>query len=191
VPLEPPASDAPEDLDDLDSMDPDDYQLGPPGGSADYGPGFMPADIPAPGPAEPAGPLPADPKPGKVPRAGKRARAGRGGTAPKITASVRGDIEGKFGLMLQVAGSAWTARDPVCGGAFTAQLPAIRPAAVNLILMSPDLVAWFTGAGGGFMLWFNLLAACAPVAATVWAHHGPGAADDAGAAAGTEQAYAA
>ena len=69
----------------------------------------------------------------------------------------------------------------------------IRPAAVDLVLMSPDLVVWFTGVGGGFMLWFNLIAACWPVAGTVWAHHGPGAGRDSEqdpAAAGAE-AYAA
>jgi hypothetical protein len=43
------------------------------------------------------------------------------------------------------------------------------------------------------MLWFNLLAACWPVAATIWGHHGPGAEQDQDQAAGADagQAYAA
>jgi len=178
APLPPPGPDGPDDLeglDDLDSMDPVEYQAlvdahGPPGGSADYGPGFMPGDIPGPGPAP--GPLPADPPPARI-----KAVGGRSGQAKKVTAAVRSDIEGKLGIALHMGGTVWAARDPVCGGAYLAQLPAIRPAMTELIIMSPDLVQWFTGVGGGFMLWFQLAAACWPVLATIWAHHGPGAAE--------------
>jgi hypothetical protein len=128
-----------------------------------------------------------------VPR-GRRGsgRARAPGAPTKITAAVRNDITGKWGLMLQIAGTAWQSKDPVCGGAFLGQLPAVVPASVDLILLSPDLVQWFAGVGGGFMLWFNLLNALWPVAATVWGHHGPGAGDhgqDAAADAG--MAYAA
>jgi len=111
----------------------------------------------------------ADPAPGKV---GKTSAPRRGGRpAVKATKATRDDIEGKLGLMLEIPGRIWEARDPLCGGAFVAQAPAIRAAALELILLSPDLVAWFTGVGGGFMLWLNLLMACQPVAVMVWAHH--------------------
>lgn len=196
-------------------MDPDEYQAlvdahGPPPSMAEmYGPSpeirdWLLRDDPAeddgpeppePGPAEP---LPPDPPAGKVKR-GPRARPGgrsSSSSPPRITQAVRNDITGKLGLLLQVGGTAWQARDPVCGGAFLAQLPATVPATVDLILLSPDLVVWFTGVGGGFMLWFNLLAALWPVAGTVWAHHGPGAderraQDEDDAAAAGRQAYAA
>ncbi len=96
----------------------------------------------------------------------------RAGTAPKrITGAVRADIEGKLGIMLEIPGRVWAVRDPLCGGTFMEQAPAIRSAAVDLIVMSPDLVAWFTGVGGGFMAWFNLAAACWPVLTIIYAHH--------------------
>jgi hypothetical protein len=178
APLPPPGAGVPDDLEGLDNMEP-----------VDPGPSFNPFAFteeppevrpradgmgpPLPGPSD-AGPfreLPADPPPARIKAAG-----GRGTKAPKVTAAVRSDVEGKLGIVLHMSGTVWAARDPVCGGAYLAQLPAIRPAMAELILMSPDLVQWFTGVGGGFMLWFQLAAACWPVLATIWAHHGPGAA---------------
>lgn len=128
----------------------------------------------------PAGQVPAgyvpdqDQEPGEAGQDAPAARIGRAaaGRAPRrITAAVRGDIEGKLGIMLEMPGRVWAVRDPLCGGAFLEQSPQIRAAAVDLILMSPDLVAWFTGVGGGFMAWFNLAAACWPVLMVIYAHH--------------------
>lgn len=112
----------------------------------------------------------ADPRPAPVGKSGGAGRA-RGRATAKVAKATRDDIEGKLGLMLEIPGRIWEARDPLCGGAFVAQAPAIRAAALELVLLSPDLVAWFTGVGGGFMLWLNLLMACQPVAVMVWAHH--------------------
>ncbi len=117
------------------------------------------------GPAEPE-PIPPDEPPGKITTARTRGKPAR-----KPAAAVRADIGAKIGLMLEVPGRVWQARDPMCGGAFVAQRPAISGALTELVLQSPDLIEWFMGAGGGFMLWLNLMAACAPVAQTVWAHH--------------------
>jgi len=100
-----------------------------------------------------------------------RPRAGHGSGKIRVTATVRRDIEAKLGLMLMVPGRIWASRDPLCGGAFIESEPEIRAAAVELICQSADLVAFFEGAGGGFMLWLNLMVACQPVLMTVWAHH--------------------
>jgi len=183
TPLPPPGPGAPGDDDD-DPGDPGIPEAVPEDWAA------PPAGPPAgePEPAEPA-PVTPDPPPGKVPT--RAAAGGRGGTPKRVTAAVRADVEGKWGLILEMIGGVWAARDATCGGAFQAQLPAIRPASVELILLSPDLVAWFTGVGGGFMLWFNLLAACWPVGAVIWSHHVAHAGDDDGQAAAPAAAYAA
>ena len=110
--------------------------------------------------------LPDDPPPAKltsIPGGKKRGR--------KPTAGVKTEINAKVGLMLEIPARVWEARDPVCGGTFVAQRPAISSALTELILQSPDLVEWFMGAGGGFMLWLNLAAALGPVLTAIWAHH--------------------
>ena len=89
----------------------------------------------------------------------------------RVTAATRKDIEAKIGLMIEMPGRIWQARDPICGGAFVEAAPNIRGALAELVVQSPDLVAWFTGGGGGFMLWLNLAMACQPVLTAVWAHH--------------------
>ncbi len=147
-----------EDLEDLGEADDIDWpeeglppRHEPPATGADFG-GPLPPDEPPAPPATPKG------RPGR-----KRGRP--------PTASVKADIRGKLTLMLAIPGKAWEIRDPLCGGTFSRQVPAISEAAVELIVQSPDLVEWFTGAGGGFMLWLNLAAACWPVAQTVAQHH--------------------
>lgn len=122
-------------------------------------------------PVDEPGELPADPAPGPVSEPRGAGRGGKRPAAVRVTAATRKDIEGKLGLMLEIPGRVWQARDPYCGGAFVTSIPDIRPAMLELVCQSPDLVAWFTGVGGGFMLWLNLLTACQPVLYTVWAHH--------------------
>jgi hypothetical protein len=158
TPLPPPGPGGDEDQDDGDGIP----VIDPPGPADlprdDYtprhGPGFQETELPP-------DPPPAAPRDIPAPR-GKHAR---------VTSAVRRDVEAKFGLMLEIPGRVWAVRDPWCGGAFLQQVPDIRSAGVELICQSPDLVAWFTGTGGGFMLWLNLVTALQPVALTAWAHH--------------------
>ena len=91
--------------------------------------------------------------------------------APRLTATVRADVDAKISFALEIPGRLWQARDPVCGAAFVEQRPEISAALTEIVCNSPDLLAWFTGAGGGYLLYLNLLATCWPVA-TLWlAHH--------------------
>jgi len=117
--------------------------------------------------------VPADPPPLHVaPSGGQRGKQKQAGHSQRrVTVNVKRDIEAKLGMMLLVPGKVWEARDPVCGAQFVASVPDIRAAAVELICQSPDLIEFFMGAGGGFMLWLNLLVACQPVVMTVWMHH--------------------
>jgi hypothetical protein len=118
-----------------------------------------------------------------------RAKAKSG--TPRITVSIRSDIEAKVGLMLAIPGEVWAVRDPVCGGMFMGQRGEIAGAFTDIICESPDLVAFFTGPGGSFMRWFRLAAACYPVASMVMAHHVYHSLDEAGGPAKTAEQYAA
>jgi hypothetical protein len=115
---------------------------------------------------DPAAGLPADPPPA----APRDIPAPRGKHA-RVNAGVRRDIEAKVGILLEVPARVWEARDPWCGGTFVAQLPATRAAFTDLVCESPDMVAWFTGVGGGFMKLLNLLVALQPVGTMMYAHH--------------------
>ena len=116
-------------------------------------------------PTLPEAPLPPDPAPGPL-----RAAQPRGAHA-KVTATVRRDIEAKIRMMLEVPGRVWESRDPLCGGMFVQQLPATSAAWTDIVCDSPDMVAWFTGVGGGFMKWLNAIVALQPVGMVVWGHH--------------------
>jgi len=124
-----------------------------------------------------AGDLPAGPSdepPAHVTREWRRRRRGGGKSTPKpprITAAVRGDIDAKLSFALEVPGRLWQARDPVCGGAFVEARPDISAALTDIVCQSADLVAWFTGPAGNFMLVLNLMAACWPVITMAMAHH--------------------
>lgn len=160
-PDEVPEGDGTDDPDELDAdPDPAPADRTPPPPLGDW--------VSEPGPTFETPELRADPAPSAVGR-GRSNR--RGAKPPKVTAATRTDIAAKLGMMLELTGRVWAVRDPMCGGTFVAQVPPIREASVDLILQSPDLVAWFTGVGGGFMLALNLLVACQPVAVAVWAHH--------------------
>lgn len=89
----------------------------------------------------------------------------------RVTVATRKDIAAKVALMLYVPGKVWETRDPYCGGMFVHQGPAIGDALTDIICQSPDLIAFFTGPAGGFMIYLNLLTALQPVALTVWQHH--------------------
>jgi hypothetical protein len=117
--------------------------------------------------------VPADPPPLHLAKDGQpRGKTKAGGHSQRrVTITIKRDIEAKLGMMLMVPGRVWAARDPICGGAFVQAEPEIRSAAVELICQSPDLIEFFMGAGGGFMLWLNLLVACQPVVMTIWMHH--------------------
>ena len=90
---------------------------------------------------------------------------------PRVTAGVRNDIEAKISFALEIPGRIWQARDPACGTVFVEQRPEIATAMTEIVCQSTDLIEWFTGTGGQFMLYLNLAAACWPVATMVLAHH--------------------
>jgi hypothetical protein len=127
----------------------------------------VPDDGPPPGADEP----PAHARQERKRRERDRSDRARPKAPPRVTAAIRGDIESKISFALEIPGRVWQARDPVCGTVFVEQRPEIAGALTEIVCQSPDLIAWFSGQGGQFMLWLNLAAACWPVATVALAHH--------------------
>ena len=177
VPLLPGPDDDLDEYDDMGLLEPDPAEgpagdEGPPRGRARY--------IAEPVEAEPATAVPgpvADGQPGHSRKGwARQQRAASAAAQPRassvrLTGKVRGDINAKISLVLEVLARGWAARDPLCGGVAVEQRPDIADALTQIVCGSPDLMAWFTGSGGQFMLWLNLAMACGPVAQVVAAHH--------------------
>jgi hypothetical protein len=126
--------------------------------------GYAATDRPTPPEPDPVldyepGPVLPDPPPAH----GRREwRKGKGGPRPprakpsKVTAGIRNDIDAKISFALEIPARVWEARDPVCGGTFVEQRPEISAALTEIVCQSPDLIAWFAGGGGQFMLYLFL-----------------------------------
>jgi hypothetical protein len=148
--------------DDIGELVPDEPATGP-GGTAAPSPGAPP--LPDEGPVLP------DEPPAHGDRDWAKARKPDRPRAPRVTQVTRRDIDAKISLGLTISGSVWAARDPLCGGTFMEQRGEISGALTEIVCQSADLIAWFSGSGGQFMLWLNLAAAVWPVATAVMAHH--------------------
>jgi hypothetical protein len=123
----------------------------------------------APEPLPEAGPedIPLAPPPAPIPKS-----RGKGKAPPKLTgAALRRDIHAKIRVVAVPAARVYQIRDPVCGGVAVQIEPGVSDSLADIVMDSPDLIAWFTGPAGGFMKYFDLLSKLAPLAGTVWAHH--------------------
>jgi hypothetical protein len=112
-----------------------------------------------------------DPPPAHGKRQWRKAPPGPKAKPIRVTAGIARDINAKISFALQVPGTIWQARDPLCGGVFVEQIPETAEAFTDIICDSPDLVAFFTGPGGNFMKVLKLGAALMPVVQVVAAHH--------------------
>lgn len=130
----------------------------------------------APPSPEPSPPLPPDDddepvRPLGFP-AGPKGKPGKAARGPvRVTTAMRKDIHAKIQMPLFIIGKVWEVRDPWCGGTWMQQLPATTDAFTSIVCDSPDLVAFFTGPGGGFMKYLELGSALAPVGMMWWQHH--------------------
>lgn len=88
----------------------------------------------------------------------------------RITRAVRRDVEGKLAFMLSMAGSAWSAADPLCGGVFLNQTPDIAAKLTPILCQSPDVVKWFRKTSG-WMLYVDLFTVLMPVIQVAYSHH--------------------
>jgi hypothetical protein len=127
-------------------------------------PGRPDATSPPDGGAGPA--YTSDPEPRRPKSSGStRARP------PKVTADVRKDIRGKTALFLTIPAAYFERRDPVCGEVALAQVPAVADDLADIFCDSPDVVAFFTSTGGGFMKWLKLATDLQPVLEIMYFHH--------------------
>ena len=130
-----------------------------------------PVTPPAAQPAD-AGPAAPDPAPAHGKREWrKKPKPAATGKPVRVTAGVRGDINAKLRFVLQVPGTIWQARDPLCGGTFIEQVPDTAEALTDIVCDSTDLVLFFTGPAGAFMRWLSVGAALMPVVQVMAAHH--------------------
>lgn len=134
--------------------------------------GNMPGDMP-PWPGELGGLADElDPDPGPADLRGEPTSSRpTGRPAVPVKAAIRRDILAKVSIPLETGGQIWRARDEFCGGRFLEQRPPIAEALTDIICQSPDLIDFFTGPAGGFMVYLKLAAALWPVAEAVMAHH--------------------
>jgi hypothetical protein len=148
-------------------LPPDLDDLVPPGPGEAYGgyafPPFVPGE-----PGGQDGELDPDPEPAGL--RDQATRPGRG-TVPTVKAAVRRDILAKVSLPLETGAQIWKARDQVCGGRAVEVRPAVADALTDIICQSADLVDFFTGPAGGFMVYLKLGAALWPLAEVFFAHH--------------------
>lgn len=93
-----------------------------------------------------------------------------GPKAPRVTVKIRKDIQAKTALFLSMGGTVWERRDQVCGGTFVEAVPDVSEALTDIFCDSPDIVRWFTAAGG-FMKWLTLAQALQPVLMAIVGHH--------------------
>ena len=149
-------------------------ELVPDDPDSDSAPGAAaPADTPGHVREPDAGPATPDPPPAHGGRDWRKRepRATTPGRPTRVTAAIRNDVQAKVQILLGVPGSVWQARDPLCGGTFMEGLPQTSAAFTAWICQSPDLLNWFTGPGGNFMLVLDIFAALMPTATVVMAHH--------------------
>ena len=123
---------------------------------------------------EPEGDYGPDPEPAHLspPRRGRGQRdTGTARKPVRVTAAVKADVTAKVRIVTKSSAEIWAMRDPFCGPVAIGQEPAIADALVDLICDSPDLLAFFAGAGGAYMRYFKLFMACLPVIQVAWVHH--------------------
>lgn len=137
-------------------------------------------ETPPSGPPPSGGPDPEPPEPGDdeppahmrrdwqdAPKRGSKVKP----KPPRITQTIRADIQAKISFGLEIPGRIWQARDPVCGSVFIEQRAEIAESFTDIVVDSPDLVMFFTGPGGNFMKGLKVLAAVWPVVTCAMAHH--------------------
>lgn len=107
-----------------------------------------------------------DPKPAR--RSGGKQRAAS--SAAKATAAQKRAVADALEMMITLPAGMVAMRDPVCGGAALEHCDNIVKKLTPIVCRNPAMVEWFT-TGAGYLDWFGLASALAPLFMTVWSHH--------------------
>lgn len=113
-----------------------------------------------------------DSPPEEDPKPVRRTKATRAGssTATKVTAAQKRTVADALEMMITLPAGMVAMRDPVCGGAALEHCDNIVKKLTPIVCRNPAMVEWFT-TGAGYLDWFGLASALAPVFMTVWSHH--------------------
>jgi hypothetical protein len=90
--------------------------------------------------------------------------------APKPTKAVQSQVADALTMMITLPAGIMAFRDPFCAGAVLENADNIVAKLVPIVCRNPAMLRWFTE-GAGYMDFFALATAIAPVARTLWAHH--------------------
>lgn len=108
--------------------------------------------------------LPPDPPAAR--RSGKQVRK----TPPKPTKAVQTQVADALTMMITLPAGILAFRDPLCAGAVLDHADNVVAKLVPIVCRNPAMLRWFTE-GAGYMDWFALATAIAPIAKTIWSHH--------------------
>lgn len=113
-----------------------------------------------------------DAAPGEDPKPARRAsRASRASSAAqKVTAAQKRAVSDALEMMITLPAGMVAMKDPVCGGAALEHCDNIVKKLTPIVCRNPAMVEWFT-TGAGYLDWFGLASALAPLFMTVWSHH--------------------
>lgn len=100
----------------------------------------------------------------------RRAPKPESAPAPRVTAAVSRDIEGKVAFWLGISAEPWALVDPYCGGALLEAVPDLARGWTPILCQSPAVVKYLSKSST-FMLWTNALMSTRPVVEAVIAHH--------------------
>lgn len=89
---------------------------------------------------------------------------------PKPTKAVQTQVADALTMMITLPAGIMAFRDPICSDAVLEHADNIVAKLVPIVCRNPAMLRWFTE-GAGYMDFFALATAVAPVARTIWAHH--------------------
>lgn len=92
--------------------------------------------------------------------------------SPRVTKAVKDDMSAAVAMIGMLTGPALMSKDPYCGGVLMENMQKITDALVPILCRSNTVVAFFSDTSeNGWMLWFQLAIAFAPVAVAIGRHH--------------------
>lgn len=110
-----------------------------------------------------------DPKPNR--EAEKEiAKEERRAAPTRVLKAQQKEIKDTLVMLISLPAATLLFKDPICANAILDNVDNVAEKLVPIICRNPTMLRWFTE-GGGYMDYFALAMACAPIAKTVYTHH--------------------